>query len=77
MSESEKYETDLKKKAIERGKHEGLDKDKNYNDPSYAYYKKFEEFCLFKLAYYECFKCKLPYFGGLKDCARNQEEGKD
>ena len=30
---------------------------------------------MFKLAYYQCFKCKAPYFGGLKDCVRAQEEG--
>ena len=64
-------EEDLKKKAIERGKHEGLDKDVRLKDPTYAYHNKFEDFCLFKLAYYECFKCKGPYFGGLKDCQMN------
>lgn len=65
------FEEDLKKKAIERGKHEGLDKDVRLKDPTYAYHNKFEDFCLFKLAYYECFKCKGPYFGGLKDCQMN------
>ena len=68
---ADKYESELKKKAIERGRHEGLHKDSKYLDPSYAYHNKFEDFCLFKLAYYECFKCKGPYFGGLKDCQMN------
>lgn len=77
LASAGKYEGDLKKKAIERGKHEGLDKDPRLKDPSYAYYGKFEDFCLFKLAYYECFKCHLPYFGGLKDCQMNQEENKE
>ncbi len=27
-----------------------------------------------KLAYYECFKCKDPYFGGMKECGNNQGE---
>ena len=68
MEDADKYEEDLKKKAIERGRHEGLHTNKNYLDPTYTYHNKFEEYCLYKLAYYECFKCKQPYFGGLKDC---------
>ncbi len=27
-------------------------------------------------SYYMCFKCKKPYFGGLKDCERAMEEEK-
>jgi len=26
-----------------------------------------------RLSYYVCFKCKLPYFGGLKECGNNLE----
>lgn len=29
------------------------------------------------LSYYECFKCKQPYFGGMKDCERQNEEVKE
>jgi len=32
---------------------------------------------MFKLSYYECYKCKVPYFGGMKDCEMNQEEAKN
>lgn len=56
--EAESFEKELIKKAIERGKNEGLDKDQRYLDKNYAYHNKFQEFCLFKLSYYECFKCK-------------------
>ena len=61
---------------MERGKHEGIDKHEKLKDPSYNYYNKFQEYCLFKLSYYECFKCKQPYFGGMKDCENAQEENK-
>lgn len=27
-------------------------------------------------AYFMCFKCKQPYFGGLKDCQRGMDEDK-
>jgi E3 ubiquitin-protein ligase MYCBP2 len=29
---------------------------------------------MFKLAYYMCFKCTKPYFGGMKDCLVNANE---
>jgi hypothetical protein len=58
MIEAERYEEDLRKKAIERGKHEGLDKHERLKKPDDPFYNKFQDFCLFKLAYYECFKCK-------------------
>jgi len=32
---------------------------------------------MFRLAYYKCFKCKQPYFGGMKDCIAAQEERAD
>lgn len=30
---------------------------------------------MYKLAYYQCFKCKKAYFGGMKDCIAAQQEG--
>lgn len=39
--EAESYEDNLKGKAIERGKHEGLDKHERLKDPSDPYYDKF------------------------------------
>jgi E3 ubiquitin-protein ligase MYCBP2 len=70
--ESIKIEEDIKKKSLERAKHEGIDKDERLKDPNDPYYNKIQEFALFKLAYYQCYKCKAPYFGGLKDCLRAQ-----
>ena len=76
MDKMNAYETDLKKKAIERGKVEGLDKDKRLKDKSYHHYNRFEDFCVQKVAFFECFECKTPYFGGMKECMQNQEEQK-
>jgi E3 ubiquitin-protein ligase MYCBP2 len=56
------------KKSIERGKFEGLDKDPRLKEEPYN--GSLEKYALFKLAYYQCFKCKVPYFGGMKDCLR-------
>jgi hypothetical protein len=61
-------EQDIIKKALERAKLEGIDKYPEFNDPTEYFYKDMEKYAMYKLAYYQCFKCKSPYFGGLKDC---------
>jgi hypothetical protein len=40
LARSETIEADIKKKCLERGKFEGLDKEKRVNDPNDRYYKK-------------------------------------
>lgn len=62
------FEIEVKKKALDRAKFEGLDKDPLLKDKNYVYYNNLQDFALYKLAYYECFKCKEAYFGGKKDC---------
>ena len=64
----------VKDKALQRAKHEGLDKDPRLSNINDFYYNNLQEFAVFKCAYYECFKCKCPYFGGLKDCNLLQQE---
>ena len=54
--------------AQQRGKHEGIDKDERLQDPTDRFYNNFAEYAMHKCAYYECYKCKSPYFGGLADC---------
>ena len=41
LIDAESYEKELQKKAVERGKHEGLDKHDKLKDKNYAYYNKF------------------------------------
>lgn len=70
---------DLRDKMIlmtkERVKFEGLDKDKRVLDPNDKYYNKPLEYGIDKILYYLCYKCKKPYFAGLKECgAQNDRE---
>ena len=58
--------------SIERAKYEGIDKNPRLQDPNDNYYNNLQAWALFKLAYYQCFKCKAPYFGGMKDCIAAQ-----
>lgn len=64
IREGRMLEETIKKMAIKRGKHEGIDKDKRMMEPPYN--GKLEPYALARLSYYMCFKCKKPYFGGLK-----------
>lgn len=41
LIKAEGYEMELKKKAVERGKHEGIDKHEKLKDPNYAFHNKF------------------------------------
>ena len=59
----------IEAKAAERAKFEGLDKEKRLSDPNDHYYNKPGDFYLYKLSYYMCYKCKTPYYGGMRDCA--------
>ena len=53
---------------MERAKLDGLEKDEKFKDKNYAYYNDLVGYAMYKCAYYMCFKCKQPYFGGMKDC---------
>lgn len=55
--------------SIQRLKFEGCDKDQKLKDPKSPYYQKPNEYAMAIYAYFECFKCKNPYFGGRKNCA--------
>ena len=58
----------IQTKAVERAKLEGLHKHARLQDPNDRFYNNLPEYAMFKCAYYMCFKCKSPYFGGLNDC---------
>lgn len=54
----------IEKMAQERLKYEGLEKDNRLTDSTSPYYKKPKEYAMAIFAYFLCFKCKNPYFGG-------------
>ena len=63
---------------MERAKHEGIDKDERLKNPAdQLYFNNLQRYAMDKLSYYECFKCKVPYFGGMKRCEQVNEEAKD
>ena len=71
-------EEDIKKKSLERAKHEGLDKDPKHlerlKNKDFIYYNDLPGYAFAQLCYYECYKCKTPYFGGMKDCANQAQQ---
>ena len=68
LVEGRRIEDDVLKKVVERAKYEGIDKNPRLNDPNDRFFNNLRDFSIYKLSYYMCFKCKSPYFGGMKDC---------
>ncbi|CAD8152124.1 unnamed protein product [Paramecium octaurelia] len=66
---------DVMKKSLDRLKYENRDKDEKLNKVGEQFYGKPQEYAMAIYCYYQCFKCKNPYFGGAKDCQRALEEG--
>ena len=66
----------VREKAVQRMKFEGIDKaeKERLSNPKDRYYNNPEELAMSKLSYYQCFKCKVPYFGGLKSCENDNNE---
>jgi len=65
---------DIKRKSMERLKYEKRDQDERLVTKGDAYYQKPVEYAIAIYSYYECFKCKKPYFGGLKRCEDLMQE---
>ncbi len=59
---------DICKKAVERLKFEGLEKDPKLTDPLSKWYKNELPYALNRISYYMCFECGKPYFAGLREC---------
>lgn len=51
-------------KSLDRAKLEGLDKDERVTQEGSEFHNKLQEYAMFKLAFYECSQCNLPYYGG-------------
>ncbi len=66
----------MKERSLLRLKHEGRDKDERLNNVDDPYFNKPIEYAIAIFSYYECFKCKKPYFGGLKRCEDMMEDDK-
>ena len=49
-------------------KKEGYDKTGRVVTEGDFYFNRLEDFALHNCTFYECFKCKSPYFGGMEDC---------
>lgn len=67
----------IRTNAINRLKIDGMLNDEKLVTPGSAYYQNPEMYALHSFAYYMCFKCKQPYFGGRRNCEQNQVENRD
>eukprot|EP01062_Namystynia_karyoxenos_P043120 TRINITY_DN3156_c0_g2_i1.p1 TRINITY_DN3156_c0_g2~~TRINITY_DN3156_c0_g2_i1.p1 ORF type:complete len:929 (+),score=271.75 TRINITY_DN3156_c0_g2_i1:59-2788(+) len=63
-----KLRKDLQGRWMDRLRIEGLLNAPELADPQSQYFGKPLDFAAKCLAYYQCFKCKRPYFGGVRRC---------
>ena len=57
--------------ALDSAQKQGLLTDERLTTPTDAYFGKPQEFAMHRCSFYQCFKCKKPYFGGLIDCEQD------
>ena len=55
----------MENKAVAKARVEGIDKDPRLHDDFQGDLKKW---AVYKCAYYLCYTCNKPYFGGMVDC---------
>jgi len=65
---------EIKRKAVERLKHENREKDAELLDENSYFFGKPEEYGIKLYAFYECFKCKQFYYGGQHNCEHEMQE---
>jgi len=64
----EKLKNKVERMAIDQLKREGFDEDKRLHEKGGKYYNNKALFAMDRLAYYICYKCKKPYYGGMRKC---------
>lgn len=65
----ELYE-DVRRKALLRIEYMNMANSEDVTVEGGAWYGNLQGYALDRLCYYPCFKCKKPYFGGLRECIR-------
>ena len=68
MAPVNKLREALEKRYVDRLKMEGMDECDALVNPQSAYYQQPLRFAADQFNYYQCSKCKRPYFGGLRRC---------
>jgi len=67
----------IERLAAQRLEYENLSKHKDIVDENGRFYKDPLGFAMNRFAYYECYECKSPYFGGQAQCAGGPGEDQD
>ena len=58
---------------MKRAEYDNLKNDTKFIQPGNPYNNDLLAFAMNTLSYYQCFKCKDPYFVGRKDCAEGAQ----
>ena len=66
----QKLRESMHKIALDVAKNQGLDKDERLTRPGDHYEGDLLKLAMHNCAFYQCYDCEKPYFGGMVDCAR-------
>jgi E3 ubiquitin-protein ligase MYCBP2 len=66
---------EIEKKAMDRMEVEHRDTVDDVAKPDGKYFRKPLEYAMNNFAYYICYDCKSPYFGGMRSCDENAGDG--
>jgi E3 ubiquitin-protein ligase MYCBP2 len=72
-----KLKTSLEGKALQRLKFENLHKAPEIVKPGGQFFQSPLAYAMHRFAYYPCFKCNKPYFGGMRACGAPAAVGAD
>lgn len=64
----EQLKRDVEALAVKQLKIEALHNDKRLSEKGGKYFNNVSLFAMDRLAYYMCFKCQKPYYGGMRKC---------
>ena len=69
LAQFRELKASVEEMAVKVAKTQGLENDKRFTSPTSTYYGNLLGLAMHACSFYQCFKCKKAYFGGMIDCA--------
>ncbi|CDW75269.1 e3 ubiquitin-protein ligase [Stylonychia lemnae] len=69
ITKSQEYREKVKQKVLQRAQIDKLEQDPLITEPQSIFYNNIQALAISRYQFFECFQCKDPFFGGVRDCA--------
>ena len=70
VNEALSFKAEIFQKAVDKAIEMGLDKEGRVVTEGDVYYNDLTGFAVHNCAFYQCYQCDKPYFGGMEDCSQ-------